>query len=642
MNSTGPGNYRVLVIDDNDAIHADFQKTLQSRPSASRLSAVSSLLFDAPAANPAAKPVFEVEAALQGREGYEKVQFALHEGRPYAMAFVDMRMPPGWDGLETIEHLWKADPDLQVVICSAYSDYSWDQIIAKLGTTDRLLILKKPFDGMEVCQLATALTEKWKLKRQAVMKFDELESLVHARTNELRRLALTDKLTDLPNRAALLDMLKKCIAGPAPAADSSQPASMFAVHFVDFDRFKSINDLLGHEMGDRLLVTIADRFRSVLNQGAGEDGAEKPVVAFRLGGDEFVVLQQGIQSAADATALGERLLKELSLPYSIGENEIASSASIGIALGGATHTTGAEVLSDADCAMYRAKAQGKARCVLFSPEMRNQELRRITLENDLRHATQRGNFSLCYQPVVSLENARLLGFEALLRWRHPVRGLISPAEFIPIAEESGEILPIGQWVIEEALGQLADWRRRFPEAENLSMSVNCSRKQLGHPAFPANIQRVLQQTGIPASLLNLEITESVMMEHLDQSLEACAQLRSIGVGLHMDDFGTGYSSLSLLHRLPLSVLKIDRSFIKCMSQRREYAAVVAAILALAHNLKMSVVAEGVETAEDAAMLCALECDCAQGYFFAKPLDAADAARFISESHGVIKPLATAS
>ena len=635
MNSTDPGNFRVLVIDDNDAIHADFQKTLESRSSAGRLSAVSSLLFDAPTAKPTGRPVFEVEAALQGQEGYEKVQCALHEGRPYAMAFVDMRMPPGWDGLETIQHLWKADPDLQVVICSAYSDYSWDQIIAKLGATDRFLILKKPFDGMEVCQLATALTEKWKLKRQAVMKLDELESLVHARTHELRRLAHTDKLTDLPNRAALMETLKKCIAGPVSAADSSQPASTFALHFVDFDRFKSINDLLGHEIGDKLLVTIADRFRSVLRQGAGDDGVDNSLAAFRLGGDEFVVLQRGIQGAAEATSLSEKLLHELSLPYSIGEHEVTSTASIGIALGDATHATGAAVLSDADCAMYRAKALGKARCVLFCPEMRNQELRRITLENDLRHATQCGNFFVCYQPVVSLENARLVGFEALLRWQHPVRGLISPAEFIPIAEESGEILAIGQWVIEESLRQLADWRRRFPEAENLSISVNCSRKQLGHPGFPATIQRALHQTGIPPSLLNLEITESVMMEHLDQSLEACAQLRSIGVGLHMDDFGTGYSSLSLLHRLPLSVLKIDRSFIKSMTQRREYAAVVAAILALAHNLKMAVIAEGVETADDAAMLCALECDCAQGYYFAKPLTAPDAERFIFESHGVL-------
>jgi diguanylate cyclase (GGDEF)-like protein len=619
-----PKRRRILVIDDNDAIHGDFRKTLEQNSPTERLAAAAAMIFDDPVEVASPQPLnFEVESALQGKEGYEKVQAAVANGCPYALAFVDMRMPPGWDGVETIKHLWQADPELQVVICTAYSDYSWDQINATLGQTDRLLILKKPFDAMEICQLASSLTEKWKLKRQASLKLGELEKMVHDRTTELRRLALTDRLTSLPNRFCLTDLLLQ-----SAQQAQADPTYKFAVHFIDFDRFKIINDSLGHDTGDQLLMGIADRLRLLLNSPSLDELAGAKSIAARLGGDEFVILQRGITSVQDAVTLAEKLLAVFNNPYYLGEHELHSTASIGIATNIDRENQSHDLLRDADSAMYRAKALGKARYVLFTPDMHKEATARLTLEADLRRALDKGEFCLHYQPVVSLTDARLVGFEALLRWNHPQRGMILPGDFIPLAEETRLIIPLGQWVIHEAARQLQDWTTRFPEAAHLTMSVNCSRRQLTDPQLLSVIAGALSKNRLAPARFNLEITESIVMTHPEESRQLLDQLIALGISLYMDDFGTGYSSLNCLHTLPLSVLKIDRSFIRNVSERRDYAAVIDAIVALAHNLHMKVVAEGVETADHAAMLCALDCDEAQGFFFAKPLSVPDAEAFI--------------
>jgi diguanylate cyclase (GGDEF)-like protein len=450
----------------------------------------------------------------------------------------------------------------------------------------------------------------------------------------LRRLVLTDKLTGLPNRACLTDLLKKCAARVA-----GDPAFNFAVLFLDFDRFKSINDRLGHDAGDALLIQIAERLRQLLGQGDFDDGLDGRNIAVRLGGDEFVVLQQGAQSVDDSVQLAEKILKCLDVSYDLGGHDVFSTASIGIAASQSV-PQGTDILRSADSAMYRAKALGKSRYVLFSPEMLKDALDSLTLENDLRHALPRGELLLHYQPIVSLNDAHLVGFEALLRWAHPKRGLIQPLDFIPLSEETGLILPIGQWVVEEACRQLHDWKSRIPAAANLKINVNCSRKQLVDPALVNVVSRALATHHLSAGALNLEITESIMMEQQEKSRDVMLQLKSLGLRLHMDDFGTGYSSLSCLHDLPLDVLKIDRSFIKSMGRRRDYAAVIDAIILLAHNLGIQVVAEGVETADHAAMLCALDCDFAQGYFFAKPLPADEAEQFITTGHKQLSPQPT--
>jgi predicted signal transduction protein with EAL and GGDEF domain len=629
---------RILVIDDNDAIHDDFRKTLAQSSPVAGLAAAASMIFGT--ANIAAEPCeddFEIDSALQGEQGFRMVQEAVANGRAYAMAFVDMRMPPGWDGVETIQHLWSVDPDLQVVICTAHTDYSWEQIVHALGKTDRLLILKKPFDPMEVCQLATSLCEKWKLKRQAGIKHEELERMVQERTTSLRRMAITDQLTGLPNRAGLQEYLTRAVAR---TAGSATPA--FAVLFMDFDRFKLVNDSLGHEAGDQLLVLLSRRLCELLRVdvnallgGGARCSAGSPLesIAARLGGDEFVVVPQGIRSLAEAEALAQRIVAAMAAPFEIKGQLVHCTASIGIALGDGSQR-GEDILREADTAMYAAKSRGRNGYSSFTPEMHKSVVSRLTLENDLQQALERGELFLEYQPIIALSDALLEGFEALLRWKHPTRGLISPADFIPIAEETGLIVPIGRWVLDEALRQLRQWHMRAPRAAELAISVNCSKRQLLDPRFPAQVREALHRHGVAPAHLNLEITESAVFEHQEQTLKTINELKAAGICLHMDDFGTGYSSLSYLHLLQLHVLKIDRSFITNVSMRRDYASVVNAIIQLAQNLGMKVIAEGVETADHAAMLCALDCHAGQGYFFSRPVPADKAFAFITHSESI--------
>jgi diguanylate cyclase (GGDEF)-like protein len=537
------------------------------------------------------------------------------------MAFIDMRMPPGWDGVKTIQQLWGKDANLQVVICTAYSDHSWEQITEQLGTTDRLLMLKKPFDAVEVAQLATALTEKWTLKRDASLKLEQLEKMVEQRTSELRHIALHDKLTGLPNRTWLHERLGRCLGRAAEDDDYR-----FAVLFLDFDSFKVINDSLGHEVGDMLLIAIADRLRELVEKSSGSTA--KPCAAARLGGDEFILLLENINEPADAARLAEECLRLLGKPYHLNGSTIHSTTSIGITTSDFGYTHAAAVVRDADAAMYRAKAAGKAQYMMFNPQMHQEAMQRLVIENELRRALDLKQLHLNYQPIVSLESNELVGFEALLRWKHPQRGNIPPATFIPIAEETGLILSIGSWVMQESCRQLRIWQTRYPQLQGLSISINVSAKQFSAPMMAAELAQLVRTCGLEPSTVALEITEGATMKDIDAGVQIMKQIRKTGVHLHMDDFGTGYSSLSCLHRLPLNVLKIDRSFVTDLSERRDYAAVVNAIVHLAHNLGMKLVAEGVETSEQLTMLQALDCDYAQGYFFGRPVPADEADAFI--------------
>ncbi|HEV8605262.1 MAG TPA: EAL domain-containing protein [Tepidisphaeraceae bacterium] len=623
-------NRRILIVDDNDAIHADYRKAISVDSSSAKLAAVEAELFGgAPA--PAPAPPFEIDSASQGREALEKVETSLSAGRPYAMAFIDMRMPPGWDGVKTIQCLWEKDPELQVVICTAYSDHTWEDITAQLGATDRLLMLKKPFDAVEVAQLAAALTEKWSLKRDASLKMDQLEQMVEQRTSELRHLALHDKLTGLNNRAWLYEQLRGCLE-----RSRVESGYRFAVLFLDFDNFKVINDSLGHEAGDLLLMAIAARLTDLRHQIGATTGMT--CAATRLGGDEFVLLLENIKEPADATKVAEQCLNVLAAPYELNGRKVHSTASIGITTSGFAYAGAEAVVRDADAAMYRAKAAGKAQYMMFDPDMHQAAMQRLVIENELRRAIDLGQFQLHYQPIIDLENRELMGFEALLRWNHPERGRIPPATFIPIAEETGLILPIGMWVMREAFGQLRAWQTSYPHLGQLSMSVNVSRRQFAWPSLAEDVAQLIWECGVSPSCIALEITENATMKDFERGAAIMKQIRDIGVELHMDDFGTGYSSLSCLHRLPLNVLKIDRTFVTDLSERRDYAAVVNAIVNLAHNLGMKLVAEGVETAEQVTMLQALDCDYAQGYFLGRPVPAGEAEAMIK---GKLAPLRAA-
>jgi diguanylate cyclase len=621
---------RILTIDDNDAIHGDFKKILMNgaTPAVAKLADAKSLLFGnkKPAATTGdaardVRPTFEVESALQGEEGLAKLELALREGRPYSVAFVDMRMPPGWDGLQTIQKLWARDPDLQVVICSAFSDYSWDDISAQLGLTDRLLILKKPFDPAEVTQIATALSEKWALRREAKLKMEDLEKMVAERTQQLTKLALHDKLTGLGNRALLNDRLTKAVERA-----KNESTYEFAVLFFDFDRFKIINDSLGHEAGDRVLQGIGERLTAALKLAGSIVGDS---LACRLGGDEFTILIDGVRGHFNPTAFVEQLMPLLSQPYSITGRNVFCTASVGVTTSEARYDTADAALRDADTAMYHAKAAGKARYVVFDRRMHEEANAKLELENDLRQALTLGQLELYYQPIVSLHTATIHGFEALVRWNHPTRGLIAPLDFIPCAEEIGHIVPMGYWILRQACEQLRIWQQQFPEFTGLTMSVNLSRKQANDPELLNQLDSALQQTQILPATLNLEITESALMTDPIAAITALRAIRERGVGLHLDDFGTGHSSLSSLHQFPLNGVKIDRSFIKSCSDRRDYAAVVNAIVNLARHLRLDVIVEGIETIDQVTLLQAMDCDFAQGYHFGRPMTVTDATAFLA-------------
>ncbi len=612
---------RILIVDDNAAIHEDFRKILAGAGTSDLDIEEARFFGEEPTG--AMGMSYRIDFALQGEEGLEKVESALAQGDPFAVAFVDMRMPPGWDGLKTIEHILQADEDIQVVICSAFSDYSWDVIRSRVGTTDRLLILKKPFDTIEVVQLAAALCEKWRLKRQAQMKFEELETMVRQRTEELRQNSLHDKLTGLPNRAFLNEQLSHALERSKRNQDS-----IFAVLFLDFDRFKVVNDSLGHGVGDQLLIGAAERLRQCLSDRTMRT-PEGLAVAARLGGDEFVVMLDDVTTVEDVGHFAEEVLARLAEPYHLGHHELHITASIGIAIGTSTYEATGDILRDADTAMYRAKSIGKNRSVVFDQAMHDHALARHVMENDFRRALAREELRMRYQPIVSMVKGEVVCLEALVRWQHPTRGFISPAEFIPLAEETGLILPAGRWILRESARQLRIWREQFPDLPNLSVSVNLSVKQLADPALVETLKDVLRENQLPPQVLKLEITESAVMDNPDKALLILKQIRDLGVELYLDDFGTGYSSLNCLHRFPISALKVDRSFINNVSELRDYSAVIHAIVELAHNLNIRLVAEGVETVDQMTMLQALECDLGQGYFFSRPLAADQAAEFIS-------------
>ena len=608
---------RILVVDDNAAIHEDFRKVLaQDSPvDEADLSRAESVIFgDAPAASSALVP-YLLDCASQGQEAAQFVARAVAGGRPYAIAFVDMRMPPGWDGLETIERLWRLDPHLQVVICSAHSDYDWGDVIDRLGHSDKLLILKKPFEPIEVQQCAGALSRKWQNERALRTHVESLEQLIVARTEnleaanrQLRHLATHDALTDLPNRVLLDDRLEQAIA------HAERDAQSFAVMMVDLDRFKTINDSLGHHAGDAVLKEVSRRLHGIVRS--------IDTVA-RVGGDEFVLV---IGPSANAEEAARRANEVLCQPIHVAGVELHVSSSIGIAFYPAHGTSADRLLAHADAAMYCAKHQGRGNYQCFAPGMDAETLERASLESELHQALRLQQLELYYQPKVDTATGDVRSAEALIRWRHPRRGLISPADFIPLAEECGLIHDIGAWVMREACRQCAAWHHAgIPP---LRVAVNVAASQFRRGDLLDQIRGALEDAQLDPRHLEIELTESVVMTDPEGTAEILEQLSRMGVLVSVDDFGTGYSSMNYLRRFPIDKLKIDRGFVEDLINSADDASIVRAIISLAHSLRLKVVAEGVETPEQLQFLRMLGCDQYQGYHFSPPLPASDFAKLV--------------
>ncbi|QQS32635.1 MAG: PAS domain S-box protein [Acidobacteriota bacterium] len=429
---------------------------------------------------------------------------------------------------------------------------------------------------------------------------------------KIRYYAVHDTLTNLPNRVEFMNQLRQAVK-----RGEGNEFAKFAVLFLDLDRFKVINDSLGHAVGDKLLIAIAERLTECVRPG--------DIVA-RLGGDEFTILLNRSGDAHDVARVAERLQAKISEPFKIDNYEVFTTASIGIVIASPMKRSAEDFLRDADAAMYRAKEAGKARYEIFDQEMHVRNMNLLQVENDLRRAVERHEFEVLYQPIVELATGRVCEFEALIRWRHPVHGLVAPNEFVHVAEETGLIIPIGRWILEESCRQIGDWQRRFKVP--LAVSVNLSAKQLMHPNLTTQVQLILEDSAIKAEQLKLEVTESTVMEHSEKSLKVLQELDRLGVALSTDDFGTGYSSLSYLQKFPFERLKIDRSFIHLMDKDEKSGAIVKTILMLGENLGIEVVAEGVETASQLEKLRSLGCKAGQGYLFSRPVDRETAEQFL--------------
>ena len=607
----------VLVVDDDPGILDAYRTTLTSeRPAQpAALNNLRAKLFPSvgtPAASAASGAHFVLQSASGAQEAIDLAATAHAAGQPFSVVFLDMRMPPGPDGLWAATRLRALDPDLDIVICTAYSDVDPREFNSRVPPEDKLLYLQKPFHPHEVRQLAIALGYKRRAEKR------------------IRQLAFYDDLTGLQNRESFR------FAIDAAIEIAKEQQQICAVLHFDLDNFKRVNDALGRTAGDELLRVVARRLSATLREGdlitrtTKSAGAESSLA--RLGGDEFTVLLPHIGKKDDAGNVVERLLAELSMPVKLQHCELLITPSVGIAVYPNDAADANTLLKYADLAMYHSKRRGPGSYAFFVPAMNETSVRRIAFEGLLRRALDNGEFTLNYQPQLEMRDGSTCGMEALIRWTCPELGPVGPAEFIPIAEECGLILPIGEWVLREACRQAKLWRS---EGLPLSkISVNVAMLQFMQREFAGLVALVLTEIGLPASCLELEITESMLFRDESASIQAVESLRAVGVGIAIDDFGTGYSSLSRLKSFRVHRLKIDRSFITGIPGSEDDTAIASAIIGMARTLGLKVVAEGVEEPAQLEFLRAQKCDEVQGFLFSKPLNAGDARKFLMNLHQV--------
>jgi diguanylate cyclase (GGDEF)-like protein len=601
---------RVLIVDDEPEIRDAYKQILCETEVNLEMTGFHELRSRLFRKNPtealrraATRPTtFETVFCQQASEAVSTVQEALARNEPFAVVFLDMRMPPGRDGVWAATQIRELDPAVEIVICTAYSDADPGEIGGYVPPEDKLSYLQKPFHPHEVRQMTIALGSKWRAERRIV------------------RLAYFDTLTGLPNR----EQSRNRLIGALQAAKDKN--GLLAVLYLDLDNFKRVNDTLGHAVGDQLLCVVADRLRSSLRYGgesAPGGGGNRPGDIARLGGDEFMVLLPSLRGTVDAGGVAERLILALRQPIQLASNSLVVTPSVGIALYPQDGSDAETLLRNADLAMYFAKRRAPGTFAFFDVSMNATALHRFTIEEQLRGALERNEFSLQYQPQFDVRTGSISGVEALLRWTNTELGAVSPLEFIPVAEETGLILAIGKWALRAACQQAQAWRAEGLPVQR--MAVNVSGSQFALAEYPQEVAEILKETGLDPAVLELEITESVVMADEAWAEKAIKELKALGISLAIDDFGTGYSSFGRLRHFAVDRLKIDRSFVTSITEHSDDRAIAAAIIAMSRSMHINVTAEGVENYPQLAFLQEQECQDAQGFLLSRPLQA-DAAR----------------
>jgi diguanylate cyclase (GGDEF)-like protein len=727
LSSNTPLTQKIIIIDDNVNIHQDFIKILNSSKPKMQ-SELENNLFGQANQPLALLPDFEIHTAIQGLEGIEKIAEASAAGLPFSIAFVDVRMPPGLDGIETIKRIFPIDPNIQVVICSAFSDYTWEQTAENLGIRDNLLILKKPFDSIAVRQLVCALSKKssllselretsltlesalqdnkdklqtsmalaratldsttegilivdnkgsildynlhfcriWNIPNSmmksnnkniildyVLQQLDKPEILIdklkelsyniektstaiysfkdgriieqfslphlldgnvvgriltfrdvsekHHLTQKLEHQANHDALTDLPNRLLLYDRLNQAIA------HASRHQAKVGVFFLDLDRFKLINDSLSHDAGDELLKAVSQRILKIQR--------DEDTVA-RLGGDEFVIITPSIYNHENLLFIASKIQSIFKEPFDIAGRPINISSSIGISVYPEDGNTPEELLRNADLAMYASKSAGLNQYQFYIQKLNDEAIYKLQIETELRSALTQDQFKLYYQPQYNSMSNQVVAIEALIRWEHPSKGLLTPLEFLPQAEECGLIIPIGEWVLRTACLQNKQWQNS--NMIHTKIAVNISAQQLKSTFFVSTVKKILSETGLNGEYLELELTEDIILS--DPTInETLDKLRQMNISVALDDFGAGNSSLSYLRNSNIDRIKIDQSFIKNIDINSKDEVMIQSILNIAKSLDLNVVAEGVETIDQMDFLKNLSCPEIQGYYYSQPL-----------------------
>ncbi len=613
---------RVLVVDDEADVRDAYRAILLDAGMSGETAVFRNLRDRLFATSASAQPVKQLAApgttfalvlCAGAQAAVAAVRDALAANDPFAVIFMDMRMPPGPDGAWAAARIRELDPAVEIVVCTAFSDVDPADIGIMVPPEEKLSYLQKPFHAHEIRQMTISLAGKWRAEHRIV------------------RLAYFDPLTGLPNREQARNRL-----GTALAAAKAEHR-MAAVLYLDLDNFKRINDTLGHAMGDELLRVAAERLRQATREAAAEPDGQSPLRHThigRLGGDEFIVIIPDVRSADAASEAASSLIAHLKEPMHLARHTVVVTPSIGVSLYPSDGEDVDALLRNADLAMYFAKRKGPGMFAFFDPAMNEAALHRFTLEAKLRGALERGELMLHYQPQFDVTSGAVSGMEALLRWTNADLGAVPPSEFVPVAEETGLILPIGEWVLRTACRQAREWLDAgLPVAR---MAVNVSGRQFALKDFPTTVASVIREAGIAPSMVELEITESVVMNDETWAEVALRELKELGVQIAIDDFGTGYSSFARLRNFAVDRLKIDQSFITRLMERTDDRAIAAGIIAMSKSLRISVTAEGVETFPQLLFLQEHDCHEAQGHLFSRALSPADAQNLLrraAESSG---------